>query len=261
MTRVRLTVDVNSTFHLPSKHNQKSHGNRAGKKDNTPGKTSKHARTVDVTTRDDTNTKLQARIDNALTGNRVFTDGLTFSDIPEIGEKYESTRKEDDPATERVLGSFGMYKGMTYQAVNKDLREGNELDDFIGRVVEYIDLGMDLSEVESDIIVYRGITAPDVTFGDSWREDEDHTGMEWQDLGYMSTSTNPDVARQFSSELFSSGVALRMIVPKGIKAVAMRDPSWSSNEDEVLLNRGQRIRVLRDYVDNGIRTFDVEVVR
>lgn len=248
-------------LHLPTKHNQKSHGNRAGRQNNEPGKTSKHARTVDVTTGDDADTKLQTRIDNALVGNQVFTDGLTFSDIPQLGEKYESTRKEDDPTTKRMLSSFGMYKGMTYHAVNKDLREGNELDDFTGRVVGYMDLGMDLSEVESDIIVYRGITAPDVTFGDSWREDEDHTGMEWQDLAYMSTSTNPNVARGFSSELFSSGVAMRMIVPKGIKAVAMRDPSWSSKEDEVLLNRGQRIRVLRDYVDNGIRTFDVEVIQ
>lgn len=27
MTRTQLTVDINSTFHLPDKHNQKSHGN------------------------------------------------------------------------------------------------------------------------------------------------------------------------------------------------------------------------------------------
>lgn len=43
MTRIHLAVDVNSVFHLPGKHNQKSHDNRSGKKDNTPAKTSKHA--------------------------------------------------------------------------------------------------------------------------------------------------------------------------------------------------------------------------
>lgn len=43
MTRVHILVEPGEVFHLPDKHNQKSHGNRAGKKDNVPSKTSKHA--------------------------------------------------------------------------------------------------------------------------------------------------------------------------------------------------------------------------
>lgn len=43
MTRVRILAKPGEVFHLPDKHNQKSHGNRTGKKDNVPGKTSKHA--------------------------------------------------------------------------------------------------------------------------------------------------------------------------------------------------------------------------
>lgn len=43
MTRVHILAEPGEVFHLPDKHNQKSHGNRAGKKDNVPSKTSKHA--------------------------------------------------------------------------------------------------------------------------------------------------------------------------------------------------------------------------
>jgi hypothetical protein len=57
-------------------------------------------------------------------------------------------------------------------------------------------------------------------------------------------------------------VKMRILVPTGTPVIVPdREDAWDRTESEVLLNRGLRYRVIRDYRDDtGARTLDVEVV-
>lgn len=282
MMRIRVSVNPEEAFHLPDKHNQKSHGNRAGKKDNVAGKTSKHRRPDDDAPSKSTTPKskpaatsgpmtpdqFNKKVSGALTGKAALSDGLTYSNVQELGAAYEKNRSESDPPTNRMLGGFSMYEGGMSEEINRDLRSGDTSDDMTNRITNYMDAGFKQSKTESDIVVYRGIMDANSTFGSDWSSDGDNTGLEWQDNAYMSTSSNRTVAESFAKDLTSTGVVMRVLVPKGTPAIATDNPSSQSianRQDGILVDKKRRMRVVRDYMDREsfgreMRMIDVEVI-
>lgn len=289
--RTRLTVDVNSNFHLPGKHNQKSHGNRAGKKGNTPARTSKHASLPS----DATPAQVETRVDEIYEENAAAPPAKPSTPMSpaEFDERAESAATGEDAFQELTFSDWGKlnnhmesigvtntgvayYKEGGYSEINGALRLGTELrdaDDPNARMWERTVHGLDSltaeSETKNDILVYRGIDSPEATFGDAWRTFGDNTGLEWTDDGFTSTSANEEVASRFSDDE-GGGVRMRILVPGGTPAFTpdrASGQSVNSEEREIIVKRKSTYRVVRDYRDYDeendvdVRIVDVEVVR
>ena len=142
----------------------------------------------------------------------------------------------------------------TLRAPGQDRFVTPEIFDEIMGEVANIDRAMDASRLTKPIVVYRGrrgdsVLGPRDTWGD------DLTGREWTDPAPASASAMESVGEHFGRD----GVVMRVVVPEGTGAVQL---SAKNYEAEILLERGLRYRVVRDYgTVNGRRRLDVEVVR
>ena len=76
------------------------------------------------------------------------------------------------------------------------------------------------------------------------------------DNGFLSTSLSRSVASKFAGK---GGGVIRIVLPKGSSAISVGDMSQHGDEQEVLVNRGTKMRV-RD-VDPQGRVITVELVR
>lgn len=278
MTRTRLLVD-GDVFHLPGGHNQKSHGNRAGKKDNTPGKTSRHAPIIEKLTRDNEKAPVaqpvtparerlfEEKIDSARKGDAAF-GALSHSDRGALLTEYETKRGDTDPDVDEMSRMIGAYQGPAFTFINSglrnpDTRESTLTNDDMGPVINGLDTAMDMSTTTDDIVVYRGIRRPSMMFAGSWNEEGDNSGLEWVDEGYTSTTTDRGVTDKFIGFAGPDSIIMRMLIPRGTRALAPDTDPRNSDEKEIVINRGQRARTVRDYRDptTGQRILDVEVIK
>lgn len=270
-------------FHLPGRHNQKSHGNRKGKSkaDGSPttGDRGKSTPTRSFAERvADAKTGESALQSAPIHNRKTLTDATTEERDAYPGAKYkvEADKKLNGVDGDDVRSAIGDYSSNGYENINWALRASGGDDDAIPtshptrpgvysatRVkngVRGIDAAMKSSPLENDVVVYRGIANPSLTFGDSWQDDGDNTGLTFVDNAFVSTTVSANVARNFASS--GAGVKMNILVPKGKNAIGIEQGPGSglSHEKELLVDRGLKYRVNRDYVENGVRTLDVEVI-
>lgn len=129
------------------------------------------------------------------------------------------------PATADELSALEDYAGNEYLAINSHLRgEFRTPDANVKRSVRQLDSLISKSTISEPVRVYRGIAA---------RVQDVRVGEVFGDKGFVSTSMNADVARQFAE-----GLLLRINVPAGTNAVHV-----PGDESELLLPRGSRFKV------------------
>lgn len=266
MTRTQLHVDVTSdAFHLPGKHSQRSHGNRKGRVE-----TPKSA--LDPPVND---------LPNSITGTRVMSQDefnrrvLSASTGGEVASAVPiSTDTDLNAALESELSgvvtredardAYSFYTHSGYVETNSELRASdgdvNALTGELRNIVTVFDDVMAVSSTTDDVVVYRGIKDPRMTFGNAFSLNVGaNVDLTWRDEGYSSTTTSSDIAEGFSGT--TGGVLLRILAPSGTKMTGTPYSS-AAGEDEYIINRGASYRAVADYIDDytGVRTFDVEVV-
>lgn len=152
------------------------------------------------------------------------------------------------------------YESSYYYAINGQLRSG-EVNGRVQRIVDRIDAGMAASRARRELSVWRGITNAQRLFGD--RINGDLTGMEWREVSYVSTTAEERVARSFTypGAGGENPVVMRLVVPSGVGAMHISG-TLGIGQAEVLLERGLRLRVVRDrgVSPAGYRLLDVEVL-
>lgn len=149
------------------------------------------------------------------------------------------------------------YTGQEYQAINNLLRGkrlpyGYEAADVEPTIAGLRD-AFRASRLTDDVIVWRGMRTGRGVFGDAL--DGDLTGHSWVEQGFGSASALERRAGTFAG---SSGVMLRMFVPRGVGAI---EASGADLEAELLLQDNLRVTVIADHGVNakGVRYLDVEV--
>lgn len=288
MTRAHIPVTPGSVFHLPDRHNQKSHGNRKGKSDNiksdrssstdkNSGSSTKRTRSFEERAQDAKTG--DAALQSAPIHNRKTLDAATMEERPAYpGARYniETDVPLNGVPGEDVRSAISDYSSNGYENINWALRQSNGDVDAIPEShptsrgtysakrardgVRGIDAAMKASPLENDVLVYRGVSNPTLTFGDAWSSDGDNTGLTFIDNAFVSTTANRSMASNFAG--YGAGVRMNILVPKGTNAIGIEQGAGSglTQEKELLLDRGNRYRVTRDYEVDGIRTLDVEVV-
>lgn len=157
-----------------------------------------------------------------------------------LGTYYQEQNK-DMPDNVRV--AFDDYINGTAFDLNANLRQGNGPED-AAVTMAGVDEGM--RPLPAPAKVYRGLDQPwEEIFGEA-----PQVGAVIEDKGYMSTSTNRDVAERFSSSEGEQGViegaVLEISVPAGVRAMDMGSVPGAYLEDEeseLVLARGQKMRI------------------
>lgn len=237
------------TFHLPGKHDQDSHS-RGSSKSST----------------DSRDRSFDEKINSAKKGNAAF-NALSHSSRGALLAEYEGKRGDADPDVDEMSKMIGAYQGPAFSFINSGLRDPGTHESTLtnadmGPVINGVDTAMKLSATTDDIVAYRGIRRPGVMFAGAWDEGGDNSGLEWVDDGYMSTTTDKNVTDKFIGFVGPDSVIMRMLIPKGTRALAPDLDPINSDEKEIVVDRGRRARVIRDYRDPDThqRMLDVEVI-
>lgn len=196
----------------------------------------------------------QSQIFHDITKNAVSGTDALFS-APGISEQ----------APDEQHWALGAYETEGYRAINGALRTGNMkgsvdqnrgedgiVKTSIRENVRGLDALMRDSVVSRDIMVHRGVRSLESLGLDP---DINLEGLEWADPAYSSTSTDRGRAAQFARNYGQDSALLNIFVPKGTHGINL-----GYDEQEVLLDRGYRFRVVADRgIVDGIRQLDVEV--
>lgn len=217
---------------------------------------------------------LDAELGESVPNTAIQRARVSFADRLQSAKEKEDALLAAPLGLERQLGGRGYhpgldremkrglnrYTGRWYEQINALLRGQSVHSSDVERSQEFIqqiDAAMALSKLEKEVLVYRGIRSAEKLFGD--RLNHDLTGMEWREDAYVSTTALEQRTRAFLSGSFSGKVLMRILVPEGTPAI---EASPTGAEAELLIGRGQRLRVARDngVDENGVRRLDIEVV-
>lgn len=194
-----------------------------------------------------------------------FFDSKILTD-KEVHSKEYSLRREDLTTSERI--AIESYTGEGYQDINgilrdhdgwrKDLEESlrleaihwndmedeDEIEQFVSSQIEereaiaedciqnMVDV-FDGIESKENMKTYRGLASE--YFNDI--KDKLKVGDFLEDNGFVSTSTDEDVAGKFGSYI------MEVLIPKGSPAISVKSISGIAKENEVLLKSGARFEV------------------
>lgn len=142
------------------------------------------------------------------------------------------------------------YASYDYQTLNDYLRHPSEFDDAysLDHQTRVLDGIFDrLPGTTEQIEVYRGMKL-------TKQLDQLKVGSVIKDKAYVSTTTDPDIARVFTQG--ADGIIVKARMPPGTKAWRMLD----EQESEILLQRNQAWRVTKIGTQNGRKLVEVEPV-
>jgi hypothetical protein len=175
--------------------------------------------------------------------------------------KWSINNMEGKGAPHSQKASLYSYTGSGYDSVNTKL---NSLPPGVEKTgsatITNIDNAMAASPpLEADVVLYRGFKNPHSVFSSGKWNDTNVAGMEWSQRSYSSTSGALSTAQSFAGY---GGVVMRVIVPKGMKVHGINAKGGQhGGENEIILQRGLRYRVVADYGTHGnTRYIDVMVV-
>lgn len=175
--------------------------------------------------------------------------------------KWSINNMESKGASHSWKQSLFSYTGSGYGSVNEKL---NSLPPGVAKTgsttISNIDKGIEASpELEADTVLYRGFKSPHTVFASGKWNDTNVAGMEWSQRSYSSTSGALSTAEGFAGY---GGVVMRIIIPKGMKVHGINAKGGQHpGENEIILQRGLRYRVVADYGTHGSKRYiDVMVV-
>jgi len=160
-----------------------------------------------------------------------------------------------DDKAKQYFRDFRDYGGGGYKAINNSLR-GKTVEANVAGQIARMDELFARAPLSADVSVWRGLDNGRL-FGH--RLGNDLTGFEWREQAYVSTGIRERTAQSFASTHDGSGVVMRILARKGTGSVDM-----GTFEDEVLLQRGLRARVVADHgivqgPHSRYRLLDIEV--
>lgn len=162
------------------------------------------------------------------------------------------------------VDALDMYVLHEYRHINEDLRRGIHFGTIGAGATLRIDAVMDRSKLTHDVIVHRGVA--DLALFNGVDARKSLVGMEYIEDAYFSATADKAVAGEFHRP---GGALLNLRASAGIGAIQVSDfgppPAFgayrpATDEAELLLQRGLRIRIVGDKVVNRVRELDGEVV-
>lgn len=169
------------------------------------------------------------------TDKRIYKSADT-KDIQELQKQSNLCYNKLDINQKNALDEYTMGG---YQDVNDYLNKKFEGFDNIDNMITDIDDSMEKFNLQNDLIVYRGT--------DSKYYSKYKINDVFESNMYFSTSVNYEKANKFYLNNIGEGkdaLMLEIRAPKGTKSIYVGDNSSYEPEDELLLSRGLKYKVI-----------------
>ena len=140
----------------------------------------------------------------------------------------------------------GYIDNVEYAELNHRLNTG-KLNDTYKDFAKELDLSISKFKLDKDIKVYRGMDIKELQ----------HIKSNATQPAYKSASLSKPVADRFAKEYSRNGYSVTILVPKGTKGAYIGDNYSKYNEQEFLVGRGQKYRILKQ--DDVAKTAILEV--
>lgn len=158
----------------------------------------------------------------------------------EISAKHEAAKVDMSP---REIDAMKAYSGSMYRDLNSRLRAGKNASREDAADLKQMDKVFERASTKEPITVFRGV-GPEMAA-------KLKAGASFTDGGFSSGTASRDIAEAYSSFGGDGGALMEIRVPKGAKAVSLKETSAfggssskTRSEEEILLNRGSNFRVV-----------------
>ena len=163
--------------------------------------------------------------------------------ISEIDKKEKSKSDKSKNITKEQSDALTEYSTARYEEINGGLRSG-KISSKDKKIIELIDSAMSSSTDDKILYenqkLYRSAAIPEIA--KALKEGKTLEGIEFDDKGYVSTTKDPKVARNFQRT--DDSMMFIVNAKKGTQMIDMKDHSgYGGEESEVLLGRGQKFKV------------------
>lgn len=143
------------------------------------------------------------------------------------------------------------YTSLSYREINETLRNGGGLLD----EGKPIDRALDRARLAEAATVYRGVTGDGAAL---LRAGKLARGDIVRDAGFMSTSRLRDRGELMADETGGTGVLLIIHLKSGSRALDVASLSHLPREQEILVQRGAAMRVLRWDAKTGVLEVEID---
>ena len=150
------------------------------------------------------------------------------------------------PLNDKEKLALYSYSGNNYTRINKQLRGLEEKSSYVQEIIGRLDSVMKKSRTTEDMIAYRGISSS------IFKSTE--IGTEIIDEGFGSTTTKLSIAKRFAESSAyqqsknnpdSSALIMEIRIPKGSRAVSMRKFTTYKTEDEILIDKKAKYKIVK----------------
>lgn len=161
------------------------------------------------------------------------------------GKSAHNDAQPTKKLTDKQVSAIMSYSGSMYSQINLQLRGLGSKNSYASDLVKRLDSVMKSAKTTKDMIVYRGITSSLFS--------KLEVGAVLKDAGFGSTTTKQSVAKGFAdSSTYTSNkkgenanpVIMKVQVPKGSRALSMMKYSQYKDEEEILIDRNSRYKVI-----------------
>lgn len=157
--------------------------------------------------------------------------------------------KGQAPTFERATQAYSGDE--LYGPLNDALRLGGDVPGGLKRLQDDLDATVGRSTVGADVVAYRGVSGD---LAKALLNDPDLVGSVLEDRAYTSVSLRERIAQRFDD---GEGATLEIGVPKNAQGAAIAGVAYAPEEAEVLLHRGNRMRIIG--IDRESRRIYAEV--
>lgn len=251
---------ASEAFHLAGKHNQQSHAHGTGGIETVSGRELKDSK-KNFDRRQGGATRKGGALSQATAGDETTQTAVAdYAGSVGYYDVNQGLRNAHGNLDEVVLPPPRNIKGRP-----SPFEDNEHLRSTIGAM----DAGMASHHTTEDIVVHRVIENPARVFGshfDRRNEGPDNEGLTWTEHGFVSTTTDGSRGMSLQRMRLRGGqgveypsvetVSMKILVPAGSHALRGR----TEVEQELILDRGSKFRIVNDYGYNfDEATWDVDV--
>jgi hypothetical protein len=144
----------------------------------------------------------------------------------------------ENKLTSDEIEAVGKYTGVQYKPINEILLGIRPPDEYIDELINNIDSAMNKFNLDTDLIVFRGAKAEHYK---DW-----NVGDVQSFNAFLSTSVTEEEAQKFFNAVrfFDTPIMLEIKVPKKTSCLYLGENSSAPTEDELLLGRGLKYKIL-----------------
>lgn len=198
-----------------------------------------------------------------------FKTPATVQEVQDSNKEYRNFAEPRYAKQAERMGEASMAALVQWETdnalINDTLRKGGIPQGYASQktMIDAVTAALDKSmqPLDTNIVVYRGAKIPGLT---SMFMQGTLNGATLTDNGFISTSTNKNIAiRYYKRNVFRSlrdAAILTIRTPKGTQ-VAYTNPNGSFGiQNEIIVNRGNSIRIINSRMENNVLLIDAEVV-